>query len=65
VSETAKRKKRRKVYCLRVRPDDQSEWSEASEYSTQKARDSDAYHARILAGYRTHSFERVEVTEHL
>lgn len=48
----------RKVFCLRVRPDDSSEWSEVTEYSTRKARDADAAFARALGGFRTHSFDR-------
>lgn len=46
------------MFCLRVRQDDKSEWSQAEEYTTKKARDADAAFARILGGFRTHSFER-------
>ena len=53
-----KRRSNRKVFCLRIRQDDKSEWSKAEEYTTKKMRDADATFARILGGFRTHSFER-------
>lgn len=55
-----KPKRLKKVYCLRIRPDDDAEWSEPEVYTSRKRRDEDAAGARIIAGYRTHSFERYE-----
>jgi hypothetical protein len=49
--------KRKTVYFLRIRPDDQSEWSEPTAYGTKRTRDIDERHNRILGGFRTHSYE--------
>ena len=59
-SDMAKLKKLRKVYCLRTRVDDSSEWSDEEVFDRRKERDDVAAEARILGGIRTHSFERYE-----
>lgn len=51
------------VYCLRIRVDDNSEWSEADYYRTRKARDECASVNRIIGGFRTHSFEEKKTPE--
>lgn len=55
------------IYCLRVRPDDNSEWSEPEYYQTRQERDRNASVNRILGGIRTHSYEekktRAEIEE--
>lgn len=55
-----KPKRLKKVYCLRVRPDDNAEWSEPDVYTSKRQRDDDERVTRIVGGYRTHSFERYE-----
>ena len=57
---TTRPKKRRKVYCLRTRVDDTSEWSDEEVFDRRKDRDTIASECRILGGIRTHSFERYE-----
>lgn len=53
-------KKLRKVYCLRTRVDDKSEWSEEEVFVRRKDRDTIAAECRIFGGIRTHTFERYE-----
>lgn len=53
------------VYCLRIRPDDNSEWSEATYYRTRKSRDRDGSMNRIMGGMRTHSFEEKKTPEEI
>ena len=60
MSETRKVKRLRKVYCLRIRQDDQSEWSQPDVFTSKKQRDQAASQCRIIGGLRTHSFERYE-----
>ena len=60
LGEAMKVKRLRKVYCLRIRPDDQSEWSKEAVYYSKKRRDQAERVCRIIAGYRTHSFDRHE-----
>lgn len=45
------------VYCLRVRPDDNSDWSEPEYFDSRKERDKVAAKSRILGGIRTHSYQ--------
>lgn len=45
------------IYALRIRPDDNSEWSEPEYYRTRKERDRTASVNRIIGGIRTHSYE--------
>ena len=49
--------KTKTVYCLRMRPDDNSNWSEPEYYKTRKRRDNAASYCRCLGGFRTHSYE--------
>ena len=60
---TTKPKKLRKVYCLRTRVDDASEWSDEEVFDRRKDRDTIASECRIYGGIRTHSFERYEKGE--
>lgn len=53
------------VYCLRVRLDDQSEWSEPEYYKTRRERDRTGATNRILGGIRTHSFEEKKTPEQI
>lgn len=45
------------VYCLRIRPDDESDWSNPTYYQKRRNRDHDASFNRIIGGIRTHSYE--------
>lgn len=49
--------KRKTVYCLRIRPDDQLPWSETEYYASKRDRDHIERINRIIGGIRTHSFE--------
>lgn len=51
------------VYCLRIRPNDQSEWSEPTYYEKRKFRDLDEKFNRCLGGIRTHSYEEQKTAE--
>lgn len=55
-----KPKRPKKVYCLSIRSSDDVPWCEPEVYTSRKRRDKDAALARIIGGYRTHSFERYE-----
>ncbi len=53
------------VYCLRIRPDDNLEWSETDYYRRRKERDEAASVNRIIGGFRTHSFEEKKSSEEI
>lgn len=53
------------VYVLKVRPDDDSPWSDPEYYRTRKERDRVASMNRILGGIRTHSFEEKKTLEEI
>lgn len=53
------------VYVLRVRPDDDSSWSEPQYYLRRKERDKTARMNRVLGGIRTHSYEEKKTTEEI
>lgn len=55
----------RTVYVLRVRPDDDSPWSEPAYYRTRKQRDRNASMNRVLGGIRTHSYEEKKTPEEI
>lgn len=53
------------VYVLRVRPDDDSHWSEPTYYRKRKERDRDRSINRVLGGIRTHSYEEKKTPEEI
>lgn len=53
------------VYVLRVRPDDDSHWSEPVYYRKRKERDRDGSMNRVLGGIRTHSYEEKKTPEEI
>lgn len=53
------------VYALRVRPDDNSPWSEPGYYRTRKERDQTERMNRCLGGIRTHSYEEKKTPEEI
>lgn len=53
-----KPRKRKKVYCLRIRLSDTEDWSDEDVFESKKRRDETANICRIIGGYRTHSYER-------
>lgn len=53
------------VYVLRIRPDDNAEWSESSFYKSRKKRDRDGSMNRIMGGMRTHSYDEKKTAEEL
>ena len=57
--------KKKKVFCLRVRLSDDQEWSEPSYFKTKGKRDKIGAMNRIIAGFRTHSFEERKSEEEL
>ncbi len=54
---TRKRSGLRTIYGLKVRRNDSDDWSPATFYRSRKERDSDGAHCRIIAGFRTWSFD--------
>lgn len=61
--ESARRVRKKTEYCLRTRANDAEPWSDEAVYSTRKARDAEAAFARIIGGFRTHSYQRREKQE--
>ena len=58
--------KKKTVYLLRVRENDNAQWSEPTAFTTRLKRDNAAMYHRALLGMRTHSYEEkvaVEQTE--
>lgn len=53
------------VYVLRVRPDDNSPWSEPAYYRTCRQRKDDEQINRCLLGVRTHSYEEKKTPEEI
>lgn len=53
------------VYALRVRPDDESPWSEPFYFRTRRQRDRDASLNRVIGGIRTHSYEEKKTPEEI
>lgn len=51
------------VYCLRIRPDDSAAWGDPGYYRKRRERDEDAATNRILAGFRTWSYEEKKTAE--
>lgn len=49
-----KKEKMKTVYLLRVRINDNSEWSTASYYKSKRRRDKDAIISHIIGGFRTY-----------
>ena len=47
-------------YLLRIRRDDDDEWGQPEDYDKRKERDRAASLARIICGFRTHSYEQSE-----
>lgn len=58
-------RKMKTVYVLRVRPDDESHWSEPEYYRTRKERDRVAAQNRAFGGIRTHSYEEKKTPEEI
>lgn len=63
--ETADQQKLKTVYALRVRPDDNSAWSEPEYYRTKRERDRIAAQNRVLGGIRTHSYQEKKTPEEI
>lgn len=57
------RVKMKTVYVLRVRPHDDTPWSEPEYYRTRKERDETAAMNRAWGGIRTHSYEEKKTLE--
>ena len=53
----------KKVFVLRTRLDDASDWSQPEYYRTRRERDRDAAISRTLGGIRTHSYEEKKTAE--
>lgn len=51
------------VYCLRIRPDDKSDWGEPQYYRLKSKRDTDAAFVRIIGGMRTFSYQEKKTDE--
>ena len=57
--------KNKTIYGLKVRPDDNSNWSETGYFKSKIKRDNTASVNRIIAGFRTHSTEEKKTTEEI
>lgn len=53
------------VYVLRVRPDDDSHWSEPEYYRKRKDRNKTERLNRVLGGIRTHSYQEKKTVEEI
>ncbi len=57
--------RKRTVYCLRTRLDDDRPWSDTKYFLTKRDRDVNSATCRILLGVRTHSFEEKRTPEEI
>ncbi len=57
--------KKKKVFCLKVRENDELPWSETGYYKKSKNRDEAGSFNRVLAGRRTWSFDESKTIEEL
>ena len=55
--------KMKTVYVLKVKPDDDSPWSDPGYYRTRKERDETASMNRVLGGIRTYSYKEKKPVE--
>jgi hypothetical protein len=53
------------VYGLRIRTNDNEDWSEPEYFKTRKQRDNAEKYARILAGFRTWRIEQKKTIEEI
>ncbi len=57
--------KKKTIYGLRLRATDADEWGQTNWFKTAKARDKAASYNRILAGFRTWSFNDRKTLEEI